>query len=42
VGLASALAKISFPSFGIVFVFVFVLCPAQAQEEYMFLVGFDT
>jgi hypothetical protein len=39
VGLASALAKISFPSFGIV---VFVVL-AQAQEAYMFhLVGFDT
>jgi hypothetical protein len=43
VGCVCTFAKISFPSFGIVFVFVFVLCPLQAQEAYMFhLVGFDT
>jgi hypothetical protein len=30
------------PSFGIVFVFVFVLCPAQARKRTVFhLVGFD-
>jgi hypothetical protein len=32
VGLASALCQNIIPSFGIVF--VFVLCPAQAQEAY--------